>query len=218
MASTLTKHNHETLEMLFRHPVAHNLEWNSLITLFGELGDLEEEPNGKYRFDRNAQTLIFEVRGKDVGIEEIMRIRRFMDDSAHAPLTVAPSNDIIVVIDSSEARLFRSDADVQEPIHVEPIDPHGHDRQVHNPTGDSGGQQDSHRKQFYENLAKKLMSADRIVVVGDGHGASCEADAFMSELESLHHDLAERVVAQVRMDVSHVTDPELLAKARESLE
>lgn len=182
--------------------------------MFTELGELTEEGNGKYKFERNSQTLTLEVRGKDVEIDEMVRIRHFLDSSARV-IVGEVTNDMIVVLDHAGARIYRANVHDLQPVHVEPVDPHNHDHQVHNPLGDSGGQQGNHRKQFYENVVEKLLRADRILMVGDGHGASSEVDRFLTELEeSNHKDLAQRVVMNESLDLHHMTEPELLAKAR----
>jgi hypothetical protein len=99
-----------------------------------------------------------------------------------------------------------------------PLDPSGHDQQVHNPDGDSGGKQGPFRKLFYEALAQRLEGADRILLVGDGQGASSETDHFVAELQKHHHALAERVVGSEVANISHMTEADLMAKARKFFE
>jgi hypothetical protein len=216
MPTALNRHNQEAYETVFRHPAAHNLEWRSLIAMFDELGDLQSEPNGKYKFSHNGQILTFEVRGKDVEIEELMRVRHFLESTAQSPVDgAALKGDVIVVLDHAGARIYEARAEASQPVHMEPIDPKGHDQHVHNPKGDSGGEQGPHRKLFYEGLAKKLEDAEHILMVGDGQGASSEIDRFLEELGHYHqHDLAGRIVGKETMDLHHMTEAEMLAKAR----
>ncbi|AIE85837.1 hypothetical protein [Fimbriimonas ginsengisoli] len=216
MPSTLSSADRATFESIFRHPVAHNLEWRSLIAVFNHIGELEEEANGKMKFSRNGQSLILHSRGKDVEVEELMHIRRFLEstNTAEEPKQTL-ARDVLVVLDHSGARIFRADAEEAIPEHVVPLDPQGHDQQVHNPKGDSGGQQGPHRKQFYEALAKKLEGADRILLMGDGQGASSEMDRFVAELhENRNEALAERISASEVANISHMTDGEFAARAK----
>src|SRR5579862_4499734 len=217
MTSTLTGDHKATYETIFRHPVSHNLDWRSLTALFNQLGELEEEPNGKLKFTRNGQSITLHSHGKDVEVDEIMHIRRFLDASQSPALDDAHvGNDLMIVLDHSGARIYRVGAEATEPIHVEPFDPRGHDQQVHNPNGDSGGQQGAFRKLFYENLAAKLKGAGRILMIGDGRGASSEVDHFLVELtQERHKALAAAIIGNEIMDISHMTDGELLAKGRE---
>ena len=215
MPSTLSGADKATYDAIFRHPVAHNLEWRSLISVFNHLGELEEGANGKLKFSRNGQTLTLHSRGKDVEVEDLMHIRHFLDGSkaAAAPSTSATA-DVMVVLDHSGARLFHAGSEGSQPEHVVPLDPSGHDQQVHNPKGDSGGKQGPLRKLFHEALAKKLEGADRILLIGDGHGASSEVDHFVAELQHHHHEsLAKRVVETEVADISHMTPGDFRAKA-----
>jgi hypothetical protein len=99
---------------------------------------------------------------------------------------------------------------------VVPLDPSGHDQQVHNPIGDSGGKQGPLRKLFHEALAHKLEYADRILLMGDGTGASSEMSHFVAELLNHHHkELAERIVDSQVCDISHMTEHDFAAKAKE---
>ena len=216
MQSTLTGHHKETYESIFRHPTSHNIEWRGLIAVFNQLGDVVEEPNGKLKFTRNGQTITLHAQGKDVEIDEVMHIRRFLDGSAK-PLSDATSTsqDLVVVIDHAGAKIYRAGAEDKSPIHIEPLDPSGHDRQVHNPQGDSGGKQGPLRKLFYEAVAAKLEGADRILMVGDGHGASSEIAHLIETLKERHPDLHEKIIGEETMDLSHMTEPEIHAKALE---
>jgi hypothetical protein len=41
--SNLSGANHRTLEAIFRHPSAHNLEWRDVIALLETIGEVEEK-------------------------------------------------------------------------------------------------------------------------------------------------------------------------------
>ncbi len=214
MPTTLSGADKATYQTIFRHPVSHNLEWRSVISVFNHLGEVEEEPNGKMKFTRNGQTLTFHSRGKEVEVEEIMHIRHFLE-SSEKPTdgSDGKTNDVMVVLDHSGARIFQTG---KEEAHIVPLDPSGHDQQVHNPKGDSGGKQGPLRKLFHEALAARLRTADRILLIGDGQGASNEVDHFVTELKEHHHkDLAARIVGTEVADISHLTDGELASKCRE---
>ncbi len=213
MPSTLSAAHKATYDSIFSHPVSHNLEWRSLIAVFNQLGDLEEESNGKMKFSRNGQTLTLHSRGKDVEVEEIMHIRHFLESSEDRPADARIGNDAMVVLDHSGAKIYRAG---EETAHLVPLDPSGHDQQVHNPKGDSGGKQGPLRKLFHEALAEKLQGLNRILLVGDGQGASSEVDHFMNELKEHHHEkLAERIVGTEVADISHMTEGDFAARARE---
>ncbi len=215
MPSTLSTAHQATYETIFRHPVSHNLEWRSVIALFSELGTLEEEPNGKIKFVHNGLTLTLYSRGKDVEVPELMHIRRFLENSKDLTADPVPSKDVLVVLDHSGARIFRAGEELASATHVIPLDPTGHDQQVHNPKGDSGGKQGPYRKLFHEALAAKLQLEERILLIGDGQGASSEVEHFITELKEHHHEkLASHIVGTEVADISHMTDGDFVAKAR----
>jgi hypothetical protein len=217
MPSTLSASQQATYDSIFRHPVAHNLEWHSLIGVLNRLGDVEELANSAIKFSRNHQTVILHVRGKDVEVDEVIKIRRFLEGSEHGSKPHdGRTNDVLVVLQHSGARIFKVNSPSTEPEHIVPIDPRGHDQQVHNPKGDSGGKEGPYRNLFYEALVKHLADADRIYFLGDGQGASNEFEHFFTELREHHHDvLAGRIFGSDIVDISHMTDGELLAKSRE---
>jgi hypothetical protein len=184
--------------------------------MFAQLGDLVEEPNGKMRITRNGQTLSMHARGKTLEAEEVICIRHFLNSSAKSGAGDANAKrDLIVVLDHSGARLFHAGTDAPEPAHVEPHDPTGHDQQVHKPKGDDDRHGGPHRKQFYEAVAKRLKGAERILMIGDGRGASNEIAHFLTEMETHHQELAGRVIGNEILDLHHMSDGEMLAKAND---
>jgi hypothetical protein len=216
MQTKLSGQHHQTYQSIFRHPISHNIEWRELLAMFNELGDVVEESNGKFKFTRNGQTITLHPQGKEVEIEEVMNIRHFLDSSADAPAEEpGEPKDLIVVIDHAGARIYRHGAQDKSPVHIEPIDPKGHDQQVHNSMGRSGKIEGPYRTKFYENVVSKLEGADRILMVGDGHGSSSEIEHLVELMKERHPDLVEKMIGEVQMDLSHMTEPEIHAKALE---
>ncbi len=217
MHSTLSHADQATYNLIFIHPVAHNLEWTGIINIFNHLGMLEEQENNKLKFTRNGQTLTLHRKEKDLDVDDVFRLRHFLQASELVPQSPLDARrDVLVVLDHAGARIYRAGAEGSEPEMLVPLDPSGHDQQVHNPMGDSGGKQGPLRKLFHEALAAKLESAGRILLMGDGTGASSEMDHFTTELMSHHHkDLASRIVDKQICDISHMTEHDFAAKAKE---
>jgi hypothetical protein len=216
MQTTLTGHHKETYETIFRHPTSHNIEWSGLISVFQELGEVEEGSNGKIKFTRNGQTLSLNIHGRDVGIDEVLHIRHFLDGSALPPSEEAMAvRDAVVVIDHSGARIYFSNEIGVAPVIVKPIDPSGHDQQVHNPQGDSGGRQGSHRKMFFEEISGHLKGTGQIFIVSDGKGASSQGEQILAEFIAHHPELRARVAGEESIDLHHLTEPQMLAKVRD---
>jgi predicted RNA-binding protein with PIN domain len=70
-------------------------------------------------------------------------------------------------------------------------------------------------KSFYEAIAKTLHGAEQILVFGSGTGASSAMEELLIELKHHHGDVAKRVVGSVVLNETHLTEDQLLAKARE---
>jgi hypothetical protein len=218
MQLDLTHSHRNTYEAVFRHPPAHNLQWRDLRALLTELADVEEEPNGKLRVTRNGQTLVMEPdRHKDVAeVDELMRIRHFIErsDAAESP-SDADGMHLLVVIDHREARIYRTELRGSVPEGITPFDPHGFGRYLHSVTDDSNGQRKPERKSFYEAIAKTLRGAEQILLFGTGTGASSAMEQLIAELKHHHADVAKHIAGSVAVDEHHMTDDQLLARARD---
>jgi len=59
-----------------------------------------------------------------------------------------------------------------------------------------------------------LRGAREILLLGAGTGASSAMDHLVAELRRNHPELAERVVGSLVVDEAHLTENQLLAKAR----
>jgi hypothetical protein len=214
----LTRTHRRTYETVFAHPAAHNLEWRDLLGLLNELAEVEEEPNGKLKITRNGQTLIVQPdRHKDVAeVEELMRIRHFLERSNTAGVPPdAEGQHLLVVIDHREARIFKADLKGSVPERITPFDPQGLGRHLHSVTDHSNGQRLPERKSFYEDVAKCLRGAEQILLFGTGTGASSAMEQLRADLKQHHADVAKHIVGSVPVDEHHLTEDQLLARARE---
>jgi hypothetical protein len=91
MASEHREHraaSHErTLEQLFQHPVAHNVEWRDVVRLLEAVGSIQEEHNGKLRVEIHGQTTVLHrPRHKDLAdVEQLVEIRHFLERAGVKP-------------------------------------------------------------------------------------------------------------------------------------
>ena len=218
MNVNLSGSQQHTYEAIFRHPVAHNLEWHDVLSMLGVLGEVVEEHNGKLKVTRKGQTLVLAApRGKDVAsVDELMKIRHFLEQTKpDQDQPEASAAHLLVVIDHREARVYKTDLRGAKPIRIVPDDPHGFDRELRNDENDGDGKRRPERKGFYEAIAKALRGADTILLFGEGTGESSAMDHLLKELKHSHGDLAKHVVGSLAIDEKHLTEGELLAKARD---
>lgn len=217
--SDLDGHHRKTYEAIFRHPAAHNLEWHDVRSLLDALADVVEGHNGALEVTRNGHAVTLHApKHKDVAsIEELLAIRHFLDQSSASQVDqpVESGTDLLVVIDHHEAKIYRSERHGSLPQKLVPYDPHGFGRHLRSENPETDGKRQPERKSFYEAIAKTLRGADRILIFGSGTGESSAMEKLIADLDHNHGDLTKLVVGSVVIDASHLTEGELLAKARE---
>ncbi|TFG38849.1 MAG: hypothetical protein E4H48_09930 [Syntrophobacterales bacterium] len=218
MKPHLSGSHRRTYGAIFRHPAARNLGWRDVRSMLGALGEVVEEPNGNLKVTRNSQTLVLHPSlDKNVAdIEELMEVRHFLERSGPAePQAEAEGTHLLVVIDHRQARVYKTEVHGSVPQRVTPYDPGGLGRHLHNVQDESNGQRKPERRSFYKAVAKTLRGAEQILVFGSGTGASSAMEELLAELEHHHGDMAKHVVGSVVLDETHLTEDQLLAKARE---
>jgi hypothetical protein len=216
--ASLTGSHLRAYQAIFQHPVSHNLGWHDVHALLRQLGQVDEEPNGNLKVTRNGHILILPPpRTKDVAeTEELMALRHFLEQSE----TAAPDPKVkempwLVVIDHHEARIFRSAAPGAVPQLVRPHVPEDYFRHAHNSMGFSRGQEKPDPNSFFEPVAAMLNDAGKILIFGTGTGMSSEMDQFVAWLNVHHPVVAKRIIGTLVIDEHHLTEDQLLAKARE---
>jgi hypothetical protein len=176
-----------------------------------------EEPNGNLKATRNGQTLVLQPsHTKDVAESSIvMDIRHFLERSEAVAPEVAEGIHWLVVIDHQSARIFRSEVHGSVPQSITPHEPDEYFRHAHHSRDFSRGQEKPDPNSFFGPVAKALQAAGPILIFGTGTGTGSEMQQFSEWLKVHHADLARRVIGCVAVDESHLTENEILARARE---
>ncbi len=82
----LNNHQRDTVAQIFRHPLSHNLEWHTVLSLLNAIATVQETHSGHYRVTIGNQTESFErPRHKEVGAEEVASLRRLLRSSGYGP-------------------------------------------------------------------------------------------------------------------------------------
>lgn len=207
-----------TYDTIFQHPLAHNLEWRDVHALFRHLGQVDEEPNGNLKVTRNGRTLVLHPpRTKDVAeAEELMALRHFLERSEIAPVATASAEaHWLLVIDHHEARLFRSEMHGATAQRLLPHEPDRYFRHAQNSQNLSRGKEKPDPNGYFGPIAQALKSVGQLLIFGTGTGHSSEMDQFVAWLKVHHPELAPRIIGALVVDESHLTDGQLLEKARE---
>jgi hypothetical protein len=216
--ATLSASLLRTYNTIFQHPASHNLEWRNMRALFSHIGEVEEEHNGNLKVTRNGESLVMRPSShKDIAdTEELMALRHFLQCSEKTlPVTDETPAHWLLVIDHQPARLFRSEMRGPVPQKLMPHEPDRYFRHEQNSHNLSRGKERPDPNNFFEPSAKVLQAPGQLRIFGTGKGKSSEMDQFVSWLTVHHAEPAERMIGSLVVDENHLTDGQLLEKARE---
>jgi hypothetical protein len=219
--TSLTGSQLRTYERIFQHPISHNLEWRDVHALLDKLGETVHEHNGNLKVTRNGQVLVLHApRHKDVAeMDELMSLRHFLERSEQTQDTENEKEvHLLLVIDHHEARIFHVEVRGAVPQRIFPQKPEDFFRHARDSKEVSRGQEKQDRNSFFEPVAKALQTSGPILIFGTGTGSSCEAEQFSAWLKIHHAEMAGRIIGLVAVDKHHLSESQLLAKAREFYE
>ncbi len=206
-----------TYDAIFQHPVARNLQWRDVRSMLSSMAEVSEEHNGNVKFTRNGQTLtVHPPRHKDMSdVEEVMQIRHFLERSnTPEAAAVADGEHLLVVIDHREARIYRTELHGSVPQRIAPLGAEGANRHLHNVTDDGNGQRKPEVKAFYDAIARSLIGAEKILILGSATGSSSAMEHLVAELKEHHPRTGLKIVGTVVVNEQHMTEDQLLAEAR----
>jgi len=81
----LTNHHRTTLRQLFQHPVSHNIEWHSVLSLLEAVGSVEEHHDGKVTVTVGAEVSYLDPPAhKDIDTQTVVDLRRMLTAAGYA--------------------------------------------------------------------------------------------------------------------------------------
>lgn len=205
-----------TYDQVFQHPMTHSLEWRDVRSMFEALGKVEEQHNGNLKVSMAGNAFVIKSPSSDgvATCDEVSRIRRIL-------LTTQEQNrhesghHILIVIDHQGARVFRREIKGTVPERVTPYDPRWQKEHVHSPHDFERHDGSPNQSAYYAAIAKQVADSDLLLIFGSGSGSSSAMDAFVAWLAEHRPSVSERIVGAITVDASHLTDDQLLAKARD---
>jgi hypothetical protein len=71
---------------IFEHPVSHNIEWQAVLSLLGQVGTVKEEHDGSYHVTLGDETeTFFRPRDKDISSQQVVDLRRMLHNAGYGP-------------------------------------------------------------------------------------------------------------------------------------
>jgi hypothetical protein len=215
-----------TLEALFRHPTAHNLEWMDVIALFEKIGVVHQKANAKFSVELGGEHyLIHKPHTKDLTSSEVADLRHLLQragwsaDGSSQAAAAAPMEPptLMVVVDHHGAKIYRIETGPGDgsPREIRPYDPHHFLHHLtHKDQSREEGQRASEDPSFYARIGDAVAAGGRILVVGHGKGKSNAASHLVEYLRAHHRETYQRVVTEIEADLSAITPPQLLELAK----
>lgn len=122
---------------------------------------------------------------------------------------------IVLTITKNETRLWTTGMDrgtVPDKIFAPPAlnSHHFRDDPKHHGRGDGPGV-----PQYFEEIVAAISGAEEILLIGHGHGKASAMLHFIQYLERKHALLAEKIVDAIDTNLIAMTEPIILAMARE---
>jgi len=80
----LNNHHRNTLRQIFAHPVSHNIEWHSVVSLLGAVGTVERYHDGRISVKLGPHVTVFErPDNKDLDVSEVSTVRKMLADAGY---------------------------------------------------------------------------------------------------------------------------------------
>ncbi len=122
---------------------------------------------------------------------------------------------VVAVIDFHQTTIYPTDASPgQLPEHVLPTDPHGHLHKVHHAAGNPKGAYQADDSEYWRDVTDALAPAGAILLLGHGGGKANASHHWVAYAEKHRPDVAAKVAADVRVDIDHLDDTQVLRIAQ----
>jgi hypothetical protein len=227
----MSEHLHHKLALthqsLLHGKLPRSLNWSDALELVSHFGQVQPHGADEFAFVVGTRREFFKrPHSHSLGVEEVSRLRKLLQQAAPetapetAPDGLVQRLRMVVVIDHHVARIYqdRNGSGPQDEIKIKPYDPHGfHRHLIHRKEAHYQGGRVPEETSFYEEVAKSLVSAREIVLIGHGTGKSSAVDFLTEYLKKHHPDVFRHVTATETVDLSALTDPEVEAIAKRHL-
>jgi hypothetical protein len=123
--------------------------------------------------------------------------------------------NVVAVIAFRDSSIYPTDAAPGErPEHIVATDPLGRFHKVHHGAGNPSGTYEADSPEYWLELTEALAPAGAILLLGHGKGKANASHHWVAYVEKHRKDVAAKIVAEVRVDIDHLTDEQVLRLAR----
>lgn len=123
--------------------------------------------------------------------------------------------NVVAVIAFHETSIYPTDASPgRRPEHIVAPDPHGHFHKVHHRAGNPKGTYEDDSPEYWHEITEALSPAGAILVLGHGKGKANASHHWVAYAEKHRKDVAAKIVADVRVDIDHLDDDQVLRLAQ----
>jgi hypothetical protein len=122
--------------------------------------------------------------------------------------------NVVAAISFREATIYPTDASPgQRPEHVVAPDPRGRFHKVQHRAGNPDGVYEGDSPEYWQELTEALAPAAAILLLGHGAGKANASHHWIAFVEKHRKDVAAKIVADVRIDIDHLDDRQVLEAA-----
>ena len=123
--------------------------------------------------------------------------------------------NVVAVIDFRETTIYPTDASHGElPQRLLAPDPQGHFHKVHHKAGNPKGTYEADSSAYWSEVTDALAPAGAILLLSHGGGKANASHHWAEYVEKHRPDVAGKVVADVRVDIDHLDDTQVLRLAQ----
>ena len=225
------KQKHEDiLKAVFSHPIQHNLRVSDVEALLLHLGATLEPCSDhrlKIQLASGERMILHAASGLHhpyLDEEGILRLRRFLQDAGLTPeqhplrsegVHGDQARRLVIHLDHHGARLWWLEGQDQRQSDLRPEELWGSGQRLsHRHDRDLSGQRAPLDYTYLHQLEQAILNADRVLLLGHGHGQSDLRQLLRDHLQQHHPELLSRV-EELTLDDSACSDAELVAVAKE---
>ncbi|HUA44271.1 MAG TPA: hypothetical protein VMA77_03535 [Solirubrobacteraceae bacterium] len=125
------------------------------------------------------------------------------------------NKSVVAVIAFRQSNIYATDAVPGErPTRIVATDPRGRFHKVGHHAGNPSGTYEDDSLEYWQAITEAVAPAGAILVFGHGGGKANASHHWVSYVEKHRPDISAKLVADVRIDIDHIDERQLLRLAQ----